>query len=111
MIGIALPPKELKKKIHTRLMERLRQGMVAEVRRLHVRGVSWKRLHDLGLEYRAVAQYLREEISKQELVTTLEREIWQYAKRQMTWWRRDSDVHWITNKEQALFFVRKSIAT
>jgi tRNA dimethylallyltransferase len=79
---------ELAKKIEKRLDERLRRGMVAEVRRLRESGLSWKRLNELGLEYREIARFLRGEITKVELRETLLRKILQYAKRQKRWFRR-----------------------
>lgn len=81
------PDDELKQRIHDRLSARMRAGMVAEVRRLHEKGLSWKRMEALGLEYRYLSRYLRGLLSKDEMLMQLEREIWHYAKRQRTWWR------------------------
>ena len=97
-IGIKKEPEELKKLIHKRLIKRLKQGMIKEVENLHRPpaggGLSWKRLDDLGLEYRYVSRYLRGLISKEEMIEKLETEIRRYAKRQMTWLRRDKNVIW-----------------
>ncbi len=95
-IGLTLPHEELRKKISRRLRARLAQGMVAEAKRLHARGLSWKRMEALGLEYRSLAHYLQKKISREEFVRTLERDICRYAKRQMTWFKKNRDVHWIT---------------
>src|SRR3989344_4590439 len=64
-IGIDLPDKKLKKKIHLRLLSRMRGGMLAEVKRLHTRGLSWKRMESFGLEYRWLARYLQNKITKE----------------------------------------------
>jgi len=101
-IGIALPPEELKKRIHARLTKRLREGMIREVEHLHKNGLSWKRLDDLGLEYRLVSHYLRERISKNEMMSRIEIESFHYAKRQMTWWKRDKGIMWCPNTSEAL---------
>ncbi|MBX2866734.1 tRNA (adenosine(37)-N6)-dimethylallyltransferase MiaA [Candidatus Kaiserbacteria bacterium] len=93
-IGIDVPKEELHHNIHVRLLERIEQGMIEEVARLHEEGVSWERLEDLGLEYRYVAQYLQEEISKEEMLRILESEIRKFAKRQMTWLKRDKEIRW-----------------
>jgi tRNA dimethylallyltransferase len=103
-IGITRPPEELRKRIHMRLLSRMKQGMVAEVKRLHAQGVSWKRLDDLGLEYRYISRYLRElpRLSSrvqardllQKMLVELEKEIWWYSKRQITWWRKDKEIKW-----------------
>jgi tRNA dimethylallyltransferase len=93
-IGVAHSPEKLKRRIHKRLLARMRQGMVAEVKQLHAQGVSWKKLEELGLEYRYVSRYLRGLITKQEMIAELEKEIWRYARRQMTWWRKDKEIQW-----------------
>jgi len=99
MIGITWPDEDLKERIKTRLHARLKQGMVAEVKKLHDSGVSWKRLEDLGLEYRYVALFLQNKISKLAMIESLEKEIWHYAKRQMTWFKRDKKIKWLTGNE------------
>lgn len=105
-IGIQLPSETLRVRIHERLMKRLRQGMIAEVKKLHTPppggSLSWKRLDDLGLEYRYVSHYLRGTLTKEKMTRTIEYESWHYAKRQMTWWRRDKDIAWCRNEKEAL---------
>jgi tRNA dimethylallyltransferase len=108
-IGISKTPEELKKRIHKRLLARMKQGMVAEVKRLHGEGVPWKRLEDLGLEYRYVSRYLRGLISKEEMISSLEHEISQYAKRQMTWWKKDQEIRWIQKPAEAITLLSKQI--
>jgi tRNA dimethylallyltransferase len=93
-IGIDWADGALKQRIHSRLLARMRAGMVAEVIRLHHRGLSWKRMEELGLEYRYISRYLRGMLTKKELHTVLAYEIWQYAKRQRTYWRRNKDICW-----------------
>mgnify|MGYP001581405738 CR=1 FL=1 len=99
-IGIKKSPEELKKLIKLRLLKRLKQGMIEEVKNLK-QGLSWKRLDDLGLEYRYVSRYLRKLISKQEMIESILKESWQYAKRQMTWFKRDRNIIWIDNPKKA----------
>jgi len=94
-IGIKLGDEKLKENINKRLMDRLKKGMVAEAQKLHSQGLSWKRMDELGLEYRYLAKFLKGEISKEEMIDKLKSEIWQYAKRQMTWFKRDKRIKWI----------------
>lgn len=82
------PDDILKKRIHDRLHKRMKAGMVAEVKRLHTEGVSWKRLESLGLEYRYLALFLQGKLSKTDMLTQLESAIWHYAKRQRTWFKK-----------------------
>jgi len=95
-IGIKTDDKILKEKIYNRLLARIKIGMVAEARRLHEKGLSWKRMESLGLEYKYLAKYLKKEISKDEMIEQLNREIRKYAKRQMTWLKRDETIEWFT---------------
>ncbi len=79
----------LKERIHRRLIKRMKQGMVAEVKGLRDEvKVSYKRLESLGLEYRYLALYLQKKLTKDEMLSQLEAAIWQYAKRQRTWFKK-----------------------
>lgn len=93
-IGIKIEREALKEKIYKRLISRIKQGMINEAKKLHVNGLSWKRMRELGLEYRALARHLSGEITKEEMVEQLNLEICQYAKRQMQWFKRDQNIHW-----------------
>lgn len=93
-IGITTDDKVLREKIKTRLLERLKKGMVEEVKKLHEKGLSWKRMYELGLEYRYISLFLQEKISEDEMVTKLETEIWHYARRQRVWFKRDTRIKW-----------------
>ncbi|HWA64294.1 MAG TPA: tRNA (adenosine(37)-N6)-dimethylallyltransferase MiaA [Candidatus Paceibacterota bacterium] len=92
---IGLNPKNLAHRIEKRLDERLTYGMVAEVKKLHTRGVSWKRLERFGLEYKWIALFLQKKITKEQLRTNLLRDIIRYSKRQMTWFKRNPHIHWM----------------
>ncbi len=94
-IGLAVEDEELKARIHTRLLKRIKQGMLTEAKKLHDSGVSWKRMYELGLEARYAALHLQGKLSKQDMLTQLETAIWHYAKRQKTWFKRDKTIRWI----------------
>lgn len=107
-IGLALPKEELDQRIHTRLLTRMRRGMIAEARRLHEQGLSWKHMDSLGLEYRFLAQFLQEKISKEEMLTLLNIAIRQYAKRQMVWFKRNKQIKWFRpNEQEKILLVAK----
>lgn len=99
LVGITLPPEKLREKINIRLFARIRLGMIAEAKKMHRQGLSWKRMDELGLEYRYLAKYLNNKILKEEMVEKLETEIWHYARRQMTWFRRDKKIKWFSPNE------------
>lgn len=109
-IGIKKSKEELQKAINKRLLQRFKIGMIAEVKKLHNPpadgGLSWKRLEELGLEYRLVAQYLQDKLSYQEMVQKLQKEIEHFASRQRTWFKRDNRIKWVTNYRQALTLIK-----
>lgn len=98
-IGLTLPQEKLSERIHVRLLARMRRGMIAEVRKLHEQGLSWKRMDSLGLEYRFLSQFLQNKISKVEMIERLNIAIRQYAKRQMVWFKRNKNIKWVSPKE------------
>jgi tRNA dimethylallyltransferase len=99
-IGLTLPDEVLKKKIHARLLKRIQQGMLKEAKKLHDSGVSWKRMNELGLEARFAAHYLQGKLSKADMLSQLETAIWHYAKRQKTWFKRDSTIRWVDPRKK-----------
>jgi len=88
VFGIFWERAELKKRISARLFQRLAEGMIEEVSRLHEEGISWERLDRFGLEYRFIARYLQKKTTRDEMTAGLQTAIGQFAKRQMTWFRR-----------------------
>lgn len=96
ILGIKIDQETLHKNIHTRLLARLDAGMIDEVKRLHEKGLSYERMEDLGLEYRYIARHLKDELSYEEMVAILETRIRQFAKRQMTWLKRDKSIEWVS---------------
>jgi tRNA dimethylallyltransferase len=101
LVGLTLPIDQLREKIRTRLQKRFDAGMIEEVEILHKNGVSWKKLEEFGLEYGCIAQYLQKKIeSLEEMKTVLATKIGQYAKRQMTWFKRDEKIKWFSPEER-----------
>lgn len=95
-LGVTWDREVLRRRIDERLDRRLNEGMIEEVRGLLQRGVSETFLIKLGLEYRFITRYLKGEIaSLEEMRTLLSTAIKQFAKRQMTWLRRDGAIHWL----------------
>ena len=94
-IGIKLPDEILKINIEKRIKKMLKGGLVAETKKLRKSGLSWKRIYELGFEYKYPALFLRRKISKDEMLAKMLTENWQYAKRQMTWFKRDKRIKWI----------------
>jgi tRNA dimethylallyltransferase len=106
-LGIAPTKEVLHKNIHKRLLARMKIGMVTEAKRLHKQDLSYKRMHALGLEYRSLANYLQGSVTKDEMLTELERAIQKYAKRQMQWFKRNQNICWVKNKTEALRLAKE----
>ena len=100
ILGIKIPREKLYKRIDQRLKQRLKQGMIREVKNLLKKGVSHKRLQSLGLEYRFISLYLQKKLTYEEMAEKLKNAIHQYAKRQITWFRRNKDIHWIQSNQK-----------
>lgn len=99
VIGTTINRSELHKNIEKRLFERIDQGMIEEVEKLH-KEFSWERLEKLGLEYRYVSFFLEGKIqTKKEMADELYHAICQFAKRQETWFRgmerKGVEIHWL----------------
>ena len=94
-LGVSWPREVLAERIDERLERRLEQGMIEEVQGLMDRGATTEFLLGLGLEYRFITQYLLGEMGREEMIEKLAIAIKQFAKRQMTWFRRNPDIIWL----------------
>ncbi len=94
-IGIMVDKEILRERIKLRTTGRMKAGMVSEVRKLHKKGLTYKRMRNLGLEYGHLADYLQNRITKEELIWRIERDDWRYAKKQLAWWKRDESIKWL----------------
>lgn len=94
--AIKIPKNTLEKKIAQRFNRRFNEGLLKEVKKLRRKGISWKRFYDLGLEYRLAAEHLQGKISEKEMREKMLRENIKYAKRQMTWFKKNKDIKWIS---------------
>ncbi len=101
-IGVRPSMEQLEKNISVRLLARIKQGMITEAKQLHAGGLSYKRMEELGLEYRSLARYLRGKISKQEMVEELKRDICRYSKKQLMYWKRNSDIKWFDPSQKSV---------
>ena len=100
-IGIKLPKERLYANIKRRLQKRFKQGMIEEVEKLKKSGLSWKKIQSFGLGYYWIPQYLKGEIiNKEELFNKIYQAEKNYAKRQMTWFKKDKRINWLENYKE-----------
>ena len=94
-LGVTWPREILKQRIDERLERRLAQGMMDEVKALLDGGIPEEFLVKLGLEYKYLTWYLTGKMGYDQMVEELGNAIKRFAKRQMTWFRRDQRIHWL----------------
>lgn len=95
MIGLTMDREELYKRINKRIDVMIEKGLIDEVEDLLDKGYSEDLTSMKGIGYKEVVNYLRGKCSFDETVEILKRESRRYAKRQLTWFRRESQIHWI----------------
>ncbi|MBR5600519.1 MAG: tRNA (adenosine(37)-N6)-dimethylallyltransferase MiaA, partial [Bacteroidaceae bacterium] len=104
VVGVSVDREVRRERISHRLRERLKDGMVDEVRSLLDSGITPDQLIYYGLEYKYLTLYLTGAMKYDEMVHGLEIAIHQFAKRQMTWFRgmekRGVDIRWIDASQE-----------
>ncbi len=104
---IGLRKNNLKEIIQKRFFKWLKQGLLKEVKRLKKDGLSWKKIEEFGIHYRQASQYLQNKISREEMIENSLKELQNYAKRQMTWFKKDKRIHWIKKQPEAIKLVEE----
>ncbi|MBI9035934.1 MAG: tRNA (adenosine(37)-N6)-dimethylallyltransferase MiaA [Bacteroidales bacterium] len=102
IFGIQFDRQEIRSRITQRLVQRLEEGMIEEVRGLMNNGLKAEQLRFYGLEYKYVTDHIIGKIGYNEMFKLLNTAIHQFAKRQMTWFKRMQkqgvEIHWIDGK-------------
>ena len=111
VVGVSVDREVRRERISRRLRERLKEGMVDEVRSLLDSGITPDQLIYYGLEYKYITLYLTGAMNYDEMVHGLEIAIHQFAKRQMTWFRgmekRGVDIKWIDASQERAQLVEQ----
>jgi len=107
ILGLTYPRPELRQRILERLQTRFKAGMAAEVARLHKDGLSWQKLDDFGLEYRFISRFLRGQLTEAEMREKLLTASCQFAKRQMTWFKKMPIAAWVKDYSEAKRLARE----
>lgn len=92
---------DLYRKIDQRVDEMMEQGLVDEVRRLIQQGCDHTMVSMQGLGYKEIVLYLSGQISLEQAVYQIKRDTRHFAKRQLTWFKREPDVEWFHKEEYA----------
>ncbi len=95
IIGLTMDRELLYERVNKRVDTMLEQGLVDEVVNLKQMGYTKDMASMKGLGYKEIMEYLDGDITYEEAVEMLKRDTRRYAKRQLTWFRRNKDIHWI----------------
>ncbi len=102
-IGLNPDKKILEASIKKRSRVMMERGFINETKTLLKNGVKEEKIGELGFEYQNALKYIRGEIkSKRELADIISQATMKYAKRQMTWFKRDKKIRWFKNEEEAV---------
>ncbi|MBD3244989.1 MAG: tRNA (adenosine(37)-N6)-dimethylallyltransferase MiaA [Candidatus Moranbacteria bacterium] len=110
VLGKTFPINQIRERIKKRVDKWMNQGLVQEVKELKDNGLSWQRLDEIGLEYRYVSYYLQGKIDYKTLIDKLIIATGQYAKRQITWFKKDKRIIWIKNRKEAQEKIRNFLS-
>lgn len=107
LIGLSLPRQDLYVRINKRVEQRMKKGMLREIERLVSSGVSEAWLNTLGLEYRHLSLFLKNQsrtdrTTLAKAIQALQYAIHDFARRQMVWFRHDKRIRWIAPSNHAL---------
>jgi len=108
-IGLERNREDLYQRINSRVDKMIRDGLENEAKELY----TYKNLNALNsVGYREFFYFFDGKISKDEAIELIKRNSRRYAKRQMTWWAKDSGIHWFhpENKNDILRFARESLS-
>jgi tRNA dimethylallyltransferase len=112
-IGLILPRKELYEKINLRVIKMIEKGWIEEVKNLLEKGYSPELKPFKAIGYKYIIQYLQGKISLERAIELIQRDTRRYAKRQLTWFKKEPDIYWFNpdEKERILNFLKEKLAT
>ncbi|MBI4663636.1 MAG: tRNA (adenosine(37)-N6)-dimethylallyltransferase MiaA [Verrucomicrobia bacterium] len=93
--GLDRAREDLRGRVEQRVDAMFANGLVAETERLMQRGLGKNRTASQALGYRQVIAFLRGECSLDETIALVKQRTWQFARRQMTWFRNQTNLNWI----------------
>jgi tRNA dimethylallyltransferase len=109
-LGVARPKEILYKRIDERLDARIDSGMIEEIKNYLAAGGDEEFLFNLGLEFRHILLHLKDDVPVlSELRENLSKAIKKFAKRQVTWFKRDKNIIWIESEPEAEKLIERFI--
>lgn len=106
-IGISLPKEKLRTKIDARVEAMIKNGLVSEVKNL-IKKYGYRQAFD-AIGYREIIEFFNNKITLEEAQENVKTNTWHFAKRQMTWFKKDKKINWIAHPSQATSMVDKFV--
>lgn len=107
-LGVKPSEATLQNRIKKRIGRMFQNGLLKEVKKMKKNGITRKRIKELGFEYKYPALYLGKKIGQKEMIQKMILENIQYAKRQMTWFKKYApETQWIKTKKEAVNLAKK----
>jgi tRNA dimethylallyltransferase len=108
-IGLSLPREVLYERINARVDEMMQAGLLEEVKQLYLH----KKLHTLNtVGYTELFDYIEDKITLEDAVALIKQNTRNYAKRQMTWFKKDDGIKWVQpqQQEEIVNYIRSQIS-
>ncbi len=107
-LGISKNREDLRKAVRMRVRKMIRQGLIKETKKLIQAGVKEDKIREFGFEYSDTLDFITGKIgSKAELVESIVKNTLKYAKRQMTWFKREERIMWVKDQGKAMREIKK----
>jgi tRNA dimethylallyltransferase len=103
-IGVKMPQEKLEQRINQRVDLMIKQGLVKEIEKL-LKKYSPDLPAMSGIGYHEIIKYLQGQISLEEAIKLIKQDTRRYARRQMTWFKRDKRIKWVKNYREAFSLI------
>ncbi len=102
ILGRQRSTEELRERINAAIDQMLARGWKEEVEALHASGIAWDAPAMTSIGYRDLGELIREDVTFDEALDHIRIATWQYAKRQLTWFKRDERIRWLESNASAV---------
>jgi tRNA dimethylallyltransferase len=106
-VGIKWPRAELNRRIDNEIEDMVDRGWIDEIREIIAKGIPLDAPAMTSIGYRELLAYIRGQKTLDAAITTCKMAVHRYAKRQETWFRRDTRIHWATSEDEAAEIAEK----
>ena len=108
-VGLSLPREVLNERINLRVDEMMKEGLLDEVKELYLH----KKLHTLNtVGYTELFDFIEDKLTLQQAIDLIKQNTRNYAKRQMTWFKKDNGIQWFQpqQKDEVVTYIDKKLS-